>query len=62
MHEKKSGRSDWHQAAGKHRNYTRKSTGLGERIKTLIGTAAVWGLLPATLALWLTHAEGEADE
>ena len=53
MDENNNGRAGWHQATPKTSKSTRNSTGLASRIKGVIVTLALWGLLPVGVAGWI---------
>ncbi len=54
----RKGRAGWHQATPKTSKSTCNSTGLAARIKAVIVTLALWGLLPVTVADWLINLGG----
>ena len=59
MTKNRKGRAGWHQATLKTSKRTRNFTGLAARIKAVIVTLALWGLLPVTVADWLINLGGQ---
>ena len=57
----RKGRTGWHQATLTTSKSTCTSTGLATRVKAVIVTLALWGLLPVTVADWLIHRGGLRD-
>ena len=57
----RKGRAGWHQATLKTSKRTCNFTGLAARIKAVIVTLALWGLLPVTVADWLINLGGLRD-
>jgi hypothetical protein len=58
----RKGRAGWHQATLEIPKHTCNFTGLAARIKGVIVSLALWGLLPVTLADWLIHGGELHDE
>jgi len=58
----RKGRAGWHHATLKTSKRTSNSTGLAARIKAVIVTLALWGLLPVAVADRLTHRGGLRDD
>ena len=61
MTRNRKGRAGWHQATLKTSQRASKSTGLAARIRSVIVSLALWGLLPVTVADWLIHRGGLRD-
>ncbi|MGB5830677.1 MAG: hypothetical protein WBG92_01625 [Thiohalocapsa sp.] len=61
MTRNRKGRAGWHQATLKTSKSTSNSTGLAARIKAVIVTLALWGLLPVAIADWINH-RGESHD
>ncbi len=53
MTNKTKGRSGWHQATSNSSKFDSNFNRLQSRIKAVIITFAVWGLLPSNLAAWI---------
>ncbi len=62
MTRNRKGRAGWHQATPKTSKSTCHFTGLTARIKAVIVTLALWGLLPVAVADWLIHWGEPYDE
>jgi hypothetical protein len=58
MTKNRKGRAGWHQATRKTSKSNCNSTGLVTRIKAVIVTLALWGLVPVAMADWLIHRGG----
>lgn len=61
MTRNRKGRAGWHQATLETSKRTCNSTGLAARIKGVIVTLALWGLLPVAAADWLINLGGLRD-
>jgi hypothetical protein len=61
MTRNRKGRAGWHQATPKTSESNCNSTGLTARIKAVIVTLALWGLIPVTVADWLINLGGLRD-
>ncbi len=57
----RKGRAGWHQATPKTSKSTWNFIGLYSRIKAVIVTSALWGLLPMAVADWLINLGGLRD-
>lgn len=57
----RKGRTGCNQATPKTSKSTCNSTGLAARIKAVIVTLALWGLLPVAVADWLINLGGLRD-
>jgi hypothetical protein len=62
MTKNRKGRPGWHQVTLKNTKSTCNSTGLAARIKGVIVTLALWGLLPVAIADWINHRGEPHDE
>jgi hypothetical protein len=58
----RKGRAGWHQATPKNSKSNSNSTSLVARIKAVIVTLALWGLLPVTVADWFINLGGLRDD
>ena len=62
MSKQTKGRSDCNQATSKTSHFNIYFTGITSRIKALIVTLALWGLIPISLANWISYLGGHHDE
>ncbi len=54
-------RTGWHQATPNTSESTCNSTGIASRIKAVIVTMALWGLIPVGMADWIIDQGGLRD-